>query len=912
MKGTRENSGGHGTRLGHYLGPVLVDLGELLRLLRKLLGDVAAGEDGLQGAPHHLHLDPALEGVRRLGQGAEELLGDLPERRHVAHGEDGLEVHLGLLELLDDHRSRLEDVHAAVLPLREEELLGPPLALDLAQLALDLELLVGAVGDLLDLLPVGHQVGLEERLELELGVADHVEVGVADLHDLVPVARLDRVLRELLEQGEDGLEVLDLGPQLGEALVVPELARELLEPSRVGLHRVAHLRNARRDRLPRRQLPLVDRVDDVDVQVEEQRRELDVLLDALEAGVVLVPQGEQHLAAVVEVELPLPYPGLLAEAGQPVHGLHRGQSLDERPVLHEVRAERLHVLPELGDVPREGALEPDLRLGQLVRAGQRLLDQLLPVRPEDGLLVDLLLLHEARRQVVLEHVVHVHQGVDLHVYRALPLPDLAQDAHHEPERVQVLDLSRQLPLRDARVLRDRLELELRAGVEVLGVLERPPVAVLAEVDLQVPRVEGQGADDVYRAHALDVPLDRPEVGQLDLVVLQGRVCPVELVVRGVLVVPPEPVVLLERVEVLRDRVADALDAAREEEGDLDELDVLGDAVEEGVAGALLPGKRRVAPVDDLLVAGQHGLGRLVDALLDLVEGGRQGNVRGDELDVDLEERPRGVEDVRALARADPLLERVHRVLGREQQGLVHEVVVVLAQLRGVPLGDALDLGLEVVRRDLVDQVVHGVLYLHVLALEQPRLAGYVRLLHDDELRHRERRVLGQVHEQRLRDDLEVLLDPVLDDVVDARHELLEPLEAGVDVVDVWVDVERRPRQGRHAGTELPLHVLEVRAQHHRRDGDDLADDAVVLLQGPVELPEEVLELLLLQKRDLCSGFRFSQAYRSLNRRAHNVSRTLTGALGNLDAHAIEALGLADQLEYVAVEVHVELVVVGVA
>ena len=59
--------------------------------------------------------------------------------------------------------------------------------------------------------------------------------------------------------------------------------------------------------------------------------------------------------------------------------------------------------------------------------------------------------------------------------------------------------------------------------------------------------------------------------------------------------------------------------------------------------------------------------------------------------------------------------------------------------------------------------------LEVLALEELALAHDVRFLHLDEFFHRERLVLGQVDEQRPRDDLEVLLYAVLDDVVDVRH-----------------------------------------------------------------------------------------------------------------------------------------------
>lgn len=186
------------------------------------------------------------------------------------------------------------------------------------------------------------------------------------------------------------------------------------------------------------------------------------------------------------------------------------------------------------------------------------------------------------------------------------------------------------------------------------------------------------------------------MSQLGLVVLEGGVGLEELRVSRILVVLPQPIVLLERVEVLGDRVPDTLDAASEQQRYLDELNVLRDAVEEGVRRPLLLRHGRVSPVDDLLVAGQDGLRRLVDALLDFVERRRQRHVGWDELHVDFEEGLGCVDNVGALPRADALLQGIHRVLRRAQEGLVHEVIVVIAKLGDVLLGDAVVLRLKVI------------------------------------------------------------------------------------------------------------------------------------------------------------------------------------------------------------------------
>ena len=140
--------------LVHDLQPVLVDLRELLRLHGHLLRDVAAREDGLQGGPHLLHLEPALDGVRGVGELREHLQELLLEGYGVALRVHGVEHHLGLLEgLLDlaDLRADHDAEHLARLPGGEVE--GPrgPLRTDVRDLLLEDELLVGRLADVQDL-----------------------------------------------------------------------------------------------------------------------------------------------------------------------------------------------------------------------------------------------------------------------------------------------------------------------------------------------------------------------------------------------------------------------------------------------------------------------------------------------------------------------------------------------------------------------------------------------------------------------------------------------------------------------------------------------------------------------------------------------------------------------------------------
>ncbi len=112
------------------------------------------------------------------------------------------------------------------------------------------------------------------------------------------------------------------------------------------------------------------------------------------------------------------------------------------------------------------------------------------------------------------------------------------------------------------------------------------------------------------------------------------------------------------------------------------------------------------------------------------------------------------------------------------------------------------------------------------------------------------------------------------------------MQARVHVCFVRVDVHGCPGERCHAGSQLELHVIEMRAKQHGRYRDDVGDDAVILRQRVLEVVVVGLELVLLQQHD-------------------------PRAFGNLDAHPVQRFGLSDQLQDFLVEVHVELVVLWV-
>ena len=84
-----------------------------------------------------------------------------------------------------------------------------------------------------------------------------------------------------------------------------------------------------------------------------------------------------------------------------------------------------------------------------------------------------------------------------------------------------------------------------------------------------------------------------------------------------------------------------------------------------------------------------------------------------------------------------------------------------------------------------------------------------------------------------------------------------------------------------------LEVVELTAEKRADHRDQLLHDPVVLLQHEAQAVVVGLELVLLQQHHL-------------------------GAVRHLHADALQALSLADQLHDLAIEVHVQLVVLRVA
>ena len=295
------------------------------------------------------------------------------------------------------------------------------------------------------------------------------------------------------------------------------------------------------------------------------------------------------------------------------------------------------------------------------------------------------------------------------------------------------------------------------------------------------------------------------------------------------------------------------------------------------------------PIQHGSVATQHGTCRSADALLNLIQRWTQRTARGwHQLHVDLEEGFGRIQDAaRAPLGCHSLLEGIERVLGRVEQGLVDEMIVVILELDNVAVKDLFVRRFELVRRDLFDQIIDGMLDLGILLLQHRRLDANVLPLHVDKVRHGKGGIVGQVHQQTLAHHLEILLDAILHHIVDVANELVKSAKATLNVRDEGVNVHRRPRQRDHARPELVFHVGKVRTENDRRCGDHSGGDAIILRQCPLQLTGKCLEALFLVQNNL-------------------------GILWNVQAHTFQTLGLANELEDVLIEIDVQLIVVGMA
>ena len=182
-----------------------------------------------------------------------------------------------------------------------------------------------------------------------------------------------------------------------------------------------------------------------------------------------------------------------------------------------------------------------------------------------------------------------------------------------------------------------------------------------------------------------------------------------------------------------------------------------------------------------------------------------------------------------------------------QQRLVHEVVVVLLELRDLVGLDVRPRLFEPVSHDDLHQVVDGSLNFQVFTGKHVYFHLDVIMLIMNKIINSKRLVVGQIHQARARDHFQIVLDAMFDHVVDARHELFQSLEAVVHMSFIRVDVHRRPGQRHHARPQLRLHVVKVGSEDHGRDGNHHRHHSIVLVQGPVQVVVVRFQFIFLKQ-----------------------------------------------------------------
>mmetsp|Transcript_32173 Transcript_32173/g.96037 ORF Transcript_32173/g.96037 Transcript_32173/m.96037 type:complete len:696 (-) Transcript_32173:372-2459(-) len=154
------------------------------------------------------------------------------------------------------------------------------------------------------------------------------------------------------------------------------------------------------------------------------------------------------------------------------------------------------------------------------------------------------------------------------------------------------------------------------------------------------------------------------------------------------------------------------------------------------------------------------------------------------------------------------------------------------------------------------------------------------LLHGHELIEGEGLVHGERDELQPTHRIQVAQKPVLDDVLDLGHQVVEAHQLSVECVQVRLDVHRGPCEAEHARLDDALQLGEVRLEQRLGDGHDALHHALVLRDRVREEIEVELKLFLLRQHHL-------------------------GALRHLLPHPHQALGFAQQLQDLAVKVDVQ-------
>ena len=180
----------------HQITPRVVHEAEFLAFGGHLFDNVLAAEDGLQVEPCALTLEPVVEQVLQRAQGAFQIRHPVLERLGERRGAHCLHLDDLVVQNILDLVCPAQDEGPCLLVRHAVELLTDPFVLHLLEGVEERELFGGNHADVLQSFQVVHHPVLDEVVDAEGHI---LVVGLLNnLEDLLPVARLQRRVRELL------------------------------------------------------------------------------------------------------------------------------------------------------------------------------------------------------------------------------------------------------------------------------------------------------------------------------------------------------------------------------------------------------------------------------------------------------------------------------------------------------------------------------------------------------------------------------------------------------------------------------------------------------------------------------------------------------------------------------------------
>jgi hypothetical protein len=158
-----------------------------------------------------------------------------------------------------------------------------------------------------------------------------------------------------------------------------------------------------------------------------------------------------------------------------------------------------------------------------------------------------------------------------------------------------------------------------------------------------------------------------------------------------------------------------------------------------------------------------------------------------------------------------VLHGVEGVLGGVEESIVEIEEIVFFDSLDFFRAHCINPGVELVVEDNQKQVIHGSFHLQVFAGEVVSLLVDILFLRAHKgLEGKGHVLVGKRDQGHLRNVLQVDFYSIFNYVVHVDDQLLQLVEALVDVVEIRVDVHRSPGQGRHSRMKLELHICDMR------------------------------------------------------------------------------------------------------